>query len=294
MKHLGAVELGGTKIRVARGTPDGAILDSDTVPTTGPDESIAKVAAFFAAGPPISALGIGSFGPIELNRKSPDFGRFLTTPKPGWQGFDLIGGLAPLNVPIRLETDVAAAGMGEHRRGALRGLDHGLYLTVGTGIGGALLIEGRVLNGAAHAEMGHLALIRAPDDRAASTCPYHSDCAEGLASGPAILRRFGHSLSAAEATDEQRALIADYLGQLMAGLVLAFAPERIVVGGGVAKATGLLSLAQERLFQRLNGYMTYPALQQPGFVTAPELGDDAGLTGALQLAAEAATDAGQW
>ena len=287
MTLVGGIELGGTKIRVARGSADGSIAESETFPTTAPEESFARVLSFFGEGSPVAAIGIGSFGPVAVGADRPDRGTMLGTPKPGWSGFNVVEALAGLHVPIRIETDVAAAGLGEHRRGALRGLGCGIYLTIGTGIGGALLIDGRIVNGASHAEMGHIALRRGPDDNARSTCPYHTDCAEGLASGPAVQRRFGHSLSAPEASDSERQRIGDYLGQLAAALVLTMAPHRIVVGGGVAKTEGLLTIARQRMLIHLNGYGAYPALAEADFLCPPALGDDAGLTGALLLAGEA-------
>lgn len=285
---LGAVELGGTKIRVARGDAAGVIAESETFPTGAPDEAFARLRAFFQTGEPVAAIGVGSFGPIGVRRDSPDWGVMGNTPKPGWQGADVAGALARLGVPVSLETDVAAAGLGEHRRGALMGKACGVYLTVGTGIGGALILDGRVVNGAAHAEMGHVALVRASGDAAPSTCAHHPDCAEGLACGPAIQRRFGHSLSDTRATEEQRALIADYLGQLVANLVLVLSPDRVVIGGGVGKTPGLLAAVHGRMLARLGGYLADPMLEHMEFIVAPRLGDDAGLTGALFLAAEAA------
>lgn len=284
MSMLGAIELGGTKIRVGRGRADGTILDCETFPTAGPVESFARIRAYFEAGPAVGAIGMGSFGPVTVSQGARR-GELRATPKPGWSGFNVVQALAPLSVPVALETDVAAAGLGEYGAGALRGVDCGLYLTVGTGIGGALILEGRAVNGAAHAEMGHVPLRRATGDAMPSRCPYHADCAEGLASGPAIQARFGHSLSAQDASAADRALIADYLGQLTAALVLVLSPRRVVVGGGVAKTPGLLQHVHPRLLAHLNGYAGYPELEEPDFLTAPALGDDAALVGALALAA---------
>jgi fructokinase len=289
MTLLGAVELGGTKIRMARGTIDEGLVETETFATGSPEDAVAKMIGYFRAGPRIGALGIGSFGPIGLRPANADYGRFKNTPKTGWSGFDLIQALAALETPTRLETDVAAAALGEHRLGALRGIGHGLYLTIGTGIGGALLIDSEVINGAAHAEMGHLPLQRAAGDQAISVCPYHSSCAEGLASGPAVMRRFGRTLSDAGTSTQDIRLIGGYLGQLAASLVLTLAPERIVMGGGVAKAPMLLPVVQEQMLASLNAYGQYPALSRPDFLTRPELGDDAGLLGAIQLASAATT-----
>jgi fructokinase len=289
MTLFGAVELGGTKIRVGRGRGDGTILDSDTFPTTGPDQSFARLLEYFRAGPPVAGIGIGSFGPVAVGAARPDRGTMLSTPKAGWSGFNVAEALQPLGLPVRIETDVAAAGLGEARKGALRGVECGIYLTVGTGIGGALLIGSRIVNGAAHAEMGHTHLRRAREDHSPSTCPYHDSCAEGLVCGPAIQRRFGRSLSATSSNGPERALIADYLGQLIAALTLILCPHRMVIGGGVAKTPGLLGSVKTSMLRHLNGYASYPEQAHADFLVSPALRDDAGLAGALILAAEAGT-----
>lgn len=284
---MGGVELGGTKTRVARGTPDGRIVQSDTFPTEAPDKVFARIVDFFATGDPIAALGVGAFGPVSINRRDADYGRLRGTPKPGWRDFDIGAALGALGVPVLLDTDVNAAGVGEAGAGALLGVDCGVYLTVGTGIGGALMIGGKPVHGGAHPEMGHIGLIRQPGDDAPSFCPFHPDCAEGLAAGPAIERRYGTSLSGLDLAHPAHALVADYIGQLAMGLVLFASVERIVIGGGVAKAPGLHARAQAAMLKRLNGYGVGEAAHRDGFLTPPALGDDAGLTGALILAGEA-------
>jgi fructokinase len=281
---VGGVELGGTKIRVARGTAEGRIAHSDTFATAAPEESFARILGYFRDGPPIAAIGVGAFGPVAIGRGDPDYGRLRGTPKPGWCDFDIGAALGELGVPFALDTDVNAAGRAEAALGALQGLDSGIYLTVGTGIGGAQILDGRPALGASHPEIGHVALIRAPGDKAPSACPYHVDCAEGLAAGPAIRRRFGASLDALPSNHPGHTLIADYLGQLLASLVFVVAPRRIVIGGGVAKAPGLHARVSEALLRSLNGYGVYPELDAPGFVVPPALGDDAGLSGALLIA----------
>lgn len=281
---VGGVELGGTKIRLARGTPDGRIDHCETVATAGPEESFARILAYFRSGPPIAAIGVGAFGPVAINPRDPDYGRLRGTPKPGWRDFDIGAALRPLGVPLALDTDVNAAGRGEAALGALAGLDSGLYLTVGTGIGGVLMLEGRPAPGATHSEMGHVALVRAPADESPSACPWHASCAEGLVSGPAIRRRFGAPFNELPDDHPGRGLVADYLGQLVANLVLVSAPRRVVIGGGVAKTAGLHADVHTALLRSLNGYALYPGAADPGFVVPPALGDDAGLAGALLLA----------
>ena len=281
---VGGIELGGTKIRVARGRQDGRIEDSETFATGSPEASFAHILDFFGNGPPIAAVGVGAFGPVAIRRNDPDYGRLRGTPKPGWRDFDLVAAISALRVPVALDTDVNAAGRGEAALGALAELDSGIYLTVGTGIGGALLTHGQPLPGASHAEMGHVPLVRARGDDFASVCPWHESCAEGLASGPAIERRFGADLGALPDDHVGHALIAGYLGQLLAGLVLVAAPRRIAIGGGVSKAPGLHDRTHAALLAGLNGYGLYPEAGRRGFVVPPALGDDAGLAGALLMA----------
>jgi fructokinase len=281
---IGGVELGGTKIRIGRGTPEGGIAGSDTFPTLPPEESFARILAFFRAGPPIAAIGVGAFGPVAIDPRDGHYGRLRGTPKPGWRDFDVGAAIGQLGVPFALDTDVNAAGRAEAALGALAGLDSGIYLTVGTGIGGAVIVDGRPVPGAAHPEIGHVALVRAPGDDAPSVCAWHSSCAEGLASGPAVERRFGAPFNALPADHPGRGLIADYLGQLTAALVRICAPRRIVIGGGVSKTAGLHARVHDALLRSLNGYGLYPGIEDPDFVVIPALGDDAGLIGALLIA----------
>ena len=287
MNLVGGVELGGTKTRVARGTPDGMILESETFPTGAPEPTFARILSFFRAGPSVSALGIGAFGPVAINPADADYARLRSTPKPGWHGFDIGAALRPLGVPFRLDTDVGAAGFAETRLGALRGLDSGIYLTVGTGIGGALMLGGRPVHGASHAEMGHVSVLRRAGDTMPSVCPYHGDCAEGLASGPAVQRRFGATLSELPADHPGQTLVTGYLGQLAAGLVLFAAPGRIVIGGGVALAPGFHERVHAAMLASLNGYGCTQTVERPDFIAPAALGGDAGLAGSLLLASTA-------
>ena len=285
---FGGIELGGTKTVFAIGTSSGKIIARRTVPTRAPEAVIADAAAFFAgSGHSLSALGVGAFGPIVIDRKATGYGRLCDTNKPGWSGFDLIGALAKvIPLPARLVTDVGAAGIGEARLGALQGHDIGLYLTVGTGIGGAIIVGGTVLPALLHPEMGHIALQRLPGDDAPSTCNFHDNCAEGLAAGPAILARFGKSLDHFAPTDPEFLMIADYLGQLCCQLVLTLSPQRIVLGGGVGGAPGVVPAVQRAMIRHLGGYAP-GAVADQGYLTTPSLGQDAGITGALVCAVEA-------
>lgn len=282
---VAGIELGGTKTLVAVGRADGTVLESKRLPTTGPEPLIEEIARFLSSVPSelgsISALGVGAFGPVVVNPTSKDFGRLLDTNKGGWSGFDLLGALkARIDVPTSLMTDVAAAGLGEAARGNLRDIELGLYITVGTGIGGALIHRGNPLAGLLHPELGHLPLVRLAGDQAPSTCSFHENCAEGLVAGPAISTRLGQPLSGFVPGGTEYALVADYLGQLLASMQLACSPERIVLGGGVSQAAGLLEQVEVAMRQHLGDYASY-GLDQPGFLVAPRLGGDAAITGAL-------------
>jgi fructokinase len=285
----GGIELGGTKTVFAIGTGEGRIIARHTVPTRAPEAVIADAAGFFAAsGHTIAALGVGAFGPIVIDPAAPDYGQLCETNKPGWSGFDLVGALAQaMPVPLHLVTDVGAAAMGEARSGALRGHTIGVYLTVGTGIGGAIVAGGQILPALLHPEMGHITLRRLPDDTGPSTCAFHEACAEGLAAGPAIAARFGKSLDHFAPDSREFALIAGYLGQLCAQIVLMLSPQRIVLGGGVGGAPGIIEAVHRAMVDELGRYGPQ-AVAAPDYVTAPALGQDAGIAGALVCAAGAA------
>uniref|UniRef100_UPI0025E98F2B ROK family protein n=1 Tax=Sphingomonas sp. TaxID=28214 RepID=UPI0025E98F2B len=254
---VGGIELGGTKTVFAIGDHRGTILLRKTLPTRDPAAVVADAGAFFTTSEPrIEALGVGAFGPVVVDRKAPDFGHLLDTNKHGWSGFDLIGALAgTIPVPARLVTDVGAAAIGEARLGALRGIDLGVYLTVGTGIGGAIVCHGELLPALLHPEMGHVGLHRRDDDHAPSQCNFHETCAEGLVAGPAIMARFDHPLDRFAPGGPEFALVADYLGQLCGNLVLMLSPWRIVLGGGVGKTPGLAEATRAAMARQLGSYV---------------------------------------
>lgn len=282
---VGGIELGGTKVVAAVGRADGSIVSACTIPTTEPAALVERLVAFFHDHPQrISAVGVGAFGPVIVDPAAEHYGHLLETNKPGWSGFDLAGALAAgLKVPVRLLTDVGAAGLGEARFGALADTALGVYLTVGTGIGGAILCHGLPLPAMLHPEMGHVRLERQPGDDLVSTCRFHADCAEGLAAGPAIMARFGKSLSQCSPGGPEQLLIAEYLGQLCAQLVFLLSPQRIVIGGGVGQTPGLIRATHAAMVNRLGGYATH-GIQQPDYICAPTLGKDAGIIGALLCA----------
>ena len=285
---LGAIEAGGTKFVLAVGPAPHQITARHTIPTRDPATTLAEAAQWFAAQGAITALGIGSFGPVELDRASPRWGFITNTPKPGWADCDMAGFFgAALGVPVGFDTDVNAAALAEYRAAAPEGCRSLAYLTIGTGIGGGLVLDGQPVHGIAHPEMGHIFPRRAADDTDfAGICPHHGDCLEGLASGPAIIARWGASLSELGADHPAHGIIADYIAQACHMLFASVAVERVVIGGGVAKAEGLIECVAERTAMLGAGYLPGGARHR---VLRPQHGDNAGITGALMLAA-AATD----
>ena len=283
---IGAIEAGGTKFVLAVASDVDGRLDRTLIATRTPSETFAEMTAWFETAAArhgrIGAFGIGSFGPIGLDPAKSDFGTFTTTPKPGWSGASLVEALARFEAPLNLDTDVNAAALGEWLRGAGRGCGSLAYTTIGTGIGSGVLKDGAVLSGWSHYESGHL-LVRRDQarDPFPGMCPFHGDCLEGLASGPAILARWGHDLSSAN--EGQIALIADYAAQLAAALVLLHRPERLIFGGGVMKTPGMIEQVRSFTRAKLAGYIVEWDEDLSLRIVPPELGDDAGITGAIEL-----------
>ena len=277
MTILGGIEAGGSKWECAVGTGPDDLRAVSTIRTTTPAETIGEAVGFFEREGPVDALGIGSFGPVDLAR-----GVITTTPKPGWAHTDVAGEIGRrLGVPVAFDTDVNTAALGEHRWGALQGLDVCCYVTVGTGIGGGVLVGGTPVHGLQHPEVGHL---RIPHDRDGDpfpgVCPFHGDCWEGLASGPALEARWGRPPEELE-DDPPWTLEARYLALGLLALTAVVSPQRIVLGGGVMNRAGLLELVQRQLDQLENGYVAVPELAPPA------LGARAGVLGALALAGSA-------
>ena len=287
---IGAIEAGGTKFVVALATADGEILAETRIATRTPAECFPDVIAFFeqasAIHGPIAAFGVGSFGPIDIDPASPGYGTFTTTPKPGWSGARFHDALARFKAPIAVDTDVNAAALGEWQKGAGQGCRTLAYTTVGTGIGSGVLRDGQSLMGFSHFESGHIPVPRDPAaDPFAGVCPFHGDCLEGLAAGPAIKGRWGQSLSELGSPADKVDLIAGYVAQLAVSLVLLHMPDRLVFGGGVMKTPGLIPALRRATEARLAGYIVAPQLD-PGlerYIVAPGLGDQAGITGAIAL-----------
>ena len=271
---LGAIEAGGTKWVCAAGTGPDDLQALVTFPTTSPDETLARAIDFFRDRD-VAAIGVGSFGPVDLAT-----GRITTTPKPGWANTGVVATLSEgLGVPIAFDTDVNAAALGEWRRGAGRGHDTVCYVTVGTGIGGGVVANGRLVHGLVHPEIGHMLI---PHDRTrdpfAGACPFHADCFEGLASGTALRARWGRAGEELDGEREVWALEAEYLALGVVNITCAVSPQCVILGGGVMKQSSLLPLVRERVSELLAGYVDAPEL------ALPALGDRSGVVGALELA----------
>ena len=288
MGTLGAVELGGTKVLAAAGTL--AELEDHLQINTGEPEPTIDAVCEFLRALGVSSVGVATFGPVELRPGHSRYGQITTTPKIPWQNFDLLDAVASRSgVPVAIDTDVNGAALGEYQWGALAGTGVGVYITVGTGIGGSVIVDGNPAGGISHPEMGHLVVNRHPDDDYPGGCPYHGTCLEGMASGPSIQARFGAEGSDLSGSDLVRALdlVSFYLGQGLRDLVYTVAPDRIVIGGGVSKLDGFHEAVRGQLSEWLAGY---PGLEEPdvaGYVSAPALGDLSGLAGGLILAERA-------
>jgi fructokinase len=267
------------------------VRDSAIVPTTTPEETIGRVIDFFGAHGGIAAIGVGSFGPLDAEPSSPTWGFITSTPKPGWANVDVAQTLrSALGVPVAFDTDVNAAALGERRWGAAVGLETFCYVTVGTGIGGGGFVNGRVMHGLLHPELGHM---RIPHDRErdpfSGVCPFHEDCLEGLASGEAVRARTGAVAGELPDDDPVWELEAHYLALGLVNLICTLSPHRIVLGGGVMRREPLLALVRAEVQRLLGGYLASPALDGgiADYIVAPQLGDRAGVLGAFELARRA-------
>ncbi|MFS7422488.1 ROK family protein [Carnobacterium maltaromaticum] len=283
----GAIEAGGTKFVCAISDENFEIKERVSIPTTTPEETLSHVFEFFDQFK-LDSIGIGSFGPIDVNKKSATYGYVTTTPKVAWTNFDFLGAVKKrYEIPVGWTTDVNAAALGELKKGAAIGLDSCVYLTVGTGIGGGAVINGKLLSGYGHPEMGHMLVRLHPDESYGGFCPYHGNCLEGIAAGPAIEGRYG--VKGHELADkiEVWQMEAYYLAQALMNYTLILSPERIVLGGGVMKQNQLYTLVREEFKKLMAGYVAVPPLEE--YIVAPGLGDNAGVTGCLLLAADELT-----
>jgi fructokinase len=294
--RFGAVEAGGTKVVCLLGSSPSDVVARTRIPTgDDPGATLDAVVAFFAGHPRPAAVGIASFGPVELRPGNPSYGHITSTPKPGWRDVDLVGPIrSALDVPVGFDTDVAGAALGEGRWGAAQGLATFVYMTVGTGIGAAAVVGGRLASGLGHAEMGHISVPRQPGDTYPGGCPYHGDCLEGMAAGGTLLARFGRPGEQLDGADLRQAVEweAGYLAAGLRTIVYTLAPERVVIGGSVAELPGLFPLLRTKLVDTLAGYGALPEHSAEEFVAPAGLGGMAGPAGALVLAENALLHAG--
>lgn len=287
-----AIEAGGTKWLVSVGTDPISAVQT-RIPTEHPDITLSATVDFIRQQiklqGPIQAIGIGSFGPIGINPSSDDYGVIGKTPKPHWTAADLPSAFSQFNVPLKIESDVNAAALAEAK--SLLPQDDGrlIYITVGTGIGAGVVDHGRVSNGVHHPEMGHIRLPHHPDDHYAGHCPIHGACLEGLACGPAIIDRWGKDLSTLGSSHESHDIIAYYLGGFAANLLLTYAPDYIVLGGGVSLTDGLLSRVRQQAYDQLGGYLgRFKYVHElDAVIKAPSLDTLSGISGAYLLAEQA-------
>lgn len=295
MNIYAGIEAGGTKCvcAIAHGPDD--TLAEITLPTTSPLETMGRVIEFFVTHQRrlgnIAALGIATFGPIDPNPKSESYGYITATPKPGWSNFDFVGTIRKeFDIPIGFDTDVNGAALGEWYWGAAKGLDTFIYLTIGTGIGGGGMVNGKLMHGLIHPEMGHIRIPHDPKtDPFPGSCPFHGDCFEGLANGPAIDARWGQSAETIPDDHPAWELEANYLALAVANYICSISPQRVIIGGGVMRRTQLYPMIHRKVQQTLNNYIQAEQIlvDIDHFIVPPELGDRAGVLGAIALATQA-------
>jgi len=292
MNIFGAVEAGGTKFCCAVGTGPEDLRAEVRLDTRDPVQTLAAVVDFFKQhSDGLAALGVGSFGPIDLSCSSATYGHITTTPKPGWSNTDIVGYLqSHLDMPVGFETDVAISALGEARWGAAQGVGDFIYLTVGTGIGGAVVSNGQIVHGLLHSEIGHMRIPRVSGDTFAGVCKYHGDCLEGLASGSALQERWQMDPEKLPADHIAWQIQAQNIAASLVNLIVTTSPRRIILGGGVMEQQHLLPLIRLNVLKLLNQYLHVDELSPEhidDFIVAPGLGNRAGMLGGLLLAEKA-------
>jgi len=282
---LGGIEAGGTKMVCAIGDENGNLIDRKSFPTRNPEETFADMIAYFKQYD-IEALGIGCFGPIDLNRKSETYGYITKTPKLAWADTDFVGVFRKeLGVPVGFDTDVNGAVLGEVTWGAAQGLDSAIYITIGTGVGVGVYVNGGLLHGLVHPEGGHIILAKHPKDTYAGKCPFHKNCMEGMAAGPAVEERWGKKGIELADVPEVWEMEAYYIGQAIANYILSYSPEKVILWGGIMHQEQLFDLVRKEVVKQLNGYVHHDAILKDidNYIVAPGLGDDPGIKGAIRL-----------
>ena len=281
----GALEAGGTKMICAVGDEKGNIIDEVTIPTTVPNDTIPEIIRYFK-GKDIEALGIACFGPLDLDKSSPNYGNILKTPKLAWTDLEIYSVLKDeLEVPVNIDTDVAGSLLGEATWGSAKGISDALYITIGTGIGGEILANGEILHGMLHPELGHMLLTRHESDSFEGICPFHKNCFEGLASGPSIEARWGKPAEELADKVEVWNLESYYIAQTLTNIILTICPKKIILGGGVMNQEQLFPMIRSKVRTNINGYITTKELEDiDNYIVPAGLGSKQGVMGALKLA----------
>ena len=285
---LGALEAGGTKMVCAVGDETGKIMDRISIPTETPEITMPKLIEFFKKYE-LTAIGIGTFGPADLNPKSETYGHIMATPKLAWKDYDIRGEFErALHIPVGFDTDVNAAALGEATFGCMQDIDTGIYITIGTGVGVGTMVNRQLLHGMLHPEGGHILLEKNPKDTYKGKCPFHSNCMEGLAAGPAIEDRYGKKAFDLKDVPEVWELEAEYIAKALVNYILILSPQRIVLGGGVMHQEQLFPLVRQKTVELLNGYVLTKEIDNiESYIVPPSLNDNQGVMGCIQLAVDA-------
>lgn len=273
----------------AVGDENGVVKDRTSFPTRQPEETFADMIAYYRNWD-IQALGIGCFGPVDLNRQSRTYGYITKTPKPGWGNCDIVGAFKDaLGVPVGFDTDVNGAVLGEVTWGAAKGLDSAIYITIGTGVGVGVYVNGGLLHGLVHPEGGHILLIRHPKDTYEGKCPFHKNCVEGLAAGPSIEARWGKKAAELADRDEVWEMEAYYIAQAITDYILSYSPQKIILWGGVMHQEKLFGMVRKEVLNLLNGYVAHETITEhiDQYIVPPALGEDPGIMGAIKLGLDA-------
>ena len=280
---FGAIEAGGTKMLCAILDQNAKIIKETSIQTTTPEETSKQILSFFSSEK-ISALGIGTFGPVDLHQQSPTFGSILNTPKLAWKNFSYIKSFSCLGVPIAIDTDVNASCLGEATFGSSKGLENVVYITIGTGIGIGVITEGKLLHGMMHPEGGHMIISKNDKDNLECICPYHTNCLEGLASGPSIQKRYGKEANELKNDDKVWELEADYISQALVNIIFMLQPQRIILGGGVMHQEQLFPLIRQKVKVKINNYLLTKELENiDEYIVPCSLKDKQGILGSFKI-----------
>ncbi len=281
----GAIEAGGTKMVCAIGDEHGKIIEQTSIPTISPEETMPAIIDWFK-DKEIAALGIAAFGPIDLDRSSETYGSFTTTPKLKWANYNIVKAMKDaLHIPIGFDTDVNGSLLGEITYGQAKGLTDAVYITIGTGVGGGVMSNGKLVHGMLHPELGHMKLVPHPDDTYKGHCPFHKNCLEGMAAGPAIEDRWGRK--AIELKDDDRVweMEAYYIAQALTNIILVMSPQMIILGGGVMHQQQLFPLIRKKTKEMLNDYIKTDEIADiDHYIVPASLNDDQGIMGCIKLA----------